>query len=42
MQKEMKENIKNILKSYESKGNRVIASAWIEITTQFQSDDIDK
>jgi len=42
MNKEMKSNVKNILKSYETKGNRVIASAWIEITDQFESTDIDK
>lgn len=35
MESEIKANVKKILKSYETKGNRVIASAWIEITDEF-------
>jgi len=33
---ELKTDVLKVLKSYESKGNRVIASAWIEITDEFE------
>lgn len=38
----MKKEILKVLKTYESKGNRVIASAWTEITDEFEYDEIDK